>query len=469
MKKRYFLSNIRFSAFFFLLFILFGCMEEDKFHLNEGNKSISASIIEENLGTRTLLSDNPTNRKMEVYWKSGDAIGVFGSISGLNVLYQTEESAISKDGKTTEFSTTATAAEGGLTAYYPYQQGATATPDGVLHLTMPAIQKYVTGQTAIVQPDPLANIMAGKGKDGSIVFRNLFAILRVNIAGSDGQTVKKVLFTDLSGKPVSGKFSVSWNGDIPEAEFPETGSGNDLQIGLDCEDGVPLSSNSLTKFFLIVPARNYDKGFQIEFILSNGEKIIKTIGASAGKILLRNMLYPIGDMFPSQEDKVSYTLHEKASIITDERFDYIQSASLNPENHHLTIKVDEGFAPVIGEMILINQTSTSLPKGYVGKVKSISGTTVVLEPVTKITEIFEELSIGGPVWSGDGTAIPTGGYAIDLSQFVTSIETPDGKPVEFAVDGSSLSMQVPYTRAEAGFDTKFSSPTLSQLLRLMTR
>lgn len=444
-------------------------MEEDKFHLNEGNKSISASIIEENLGTRTLLSDNPTNRKMEVYWKSGDAIGVFGSISGLNVLYQTEESAISKDGKTTEFSTTATAAEGGLTAYYPYQQGATATPDGVLHLTMPAIQKYVTGQTAIVQPDPLANIMAGKGKDGSIVFRNLFAILRVNIAGSDGQTVKKVLFTDLSGKPVSGKFSVSWNGDIPEAEFPETGSGNDLQIGLDCEDGVPLSSNSLTKFFLIVPARNYDKGFQIEFILSNGEKIIKTIGASAGKILLRNMLYPIGDMFPSQEDKVSYTLHEKASIITDERFDYIQSASLNPENHHLTIKVDEGFAPVIGEMILINQTSTSLPKGYVGKVKSISGTTVVLEPVTKITEIFEELSIGGPVWSGDGTAIPTGGYAIDLSQFVTSIETPDGKPVEFAVDGSSLSMQVPYTRAEAGFDTKFSSPTLSQLLRLMTR
>lgn len=154
MKKRFFLSKVPFSTLFFLLFVLFGCMEEDKFSINEGNQSISASIIEESLGTRTLLSDNPTNRKMEVYWKADDAIGVFGSGSGSNISYQTQESAISKDGKTTEFSTTATAAEGSLTAYYPYQQGATVTPNGVLHLTMPATQKYVTGQTAIVQPDP---------------------------------------------------------------------------------------------------------------------------------------------------------------------------------------------------------------------------------------------------------------------------------------------------------------------------
>ena len=441
-------------------------MEEDKFSISEENQSISASIIEENLGTRTILSDNPTNRKMEVYWKSDDAIGVFGSSSGSNIRYQTQESAISKDGKSTVFKTTATAAEGDIIAYYPYQQGATATPDGVLHLTMPATQTYYTEHAGIVQPDPTVSIMAGKGEDGKINFRNLFSILRVNVAGSDGQTVKKVLFTDLSGKPVSGNFTVSWNGEVPQAEFPETGSGKDLQIEIDCKDGVALANNSLNKFYLIVPPRNYDKGFQIEFVLDNGEKIIKTIGATAGKILLRSVLYPIGDMFPNQEDKVNYTLDEKASVMSDERLDLITDASLDTASYELTLIVDNGFEPQENEMIIINKSSAALPNGYVGKVRSVSGSTVLLQPVTDITEVFEELSIGGPVWSSGAGAIETGGYAIDLSQYITSIETHDGKPIEFAVDGSAIYMQVPYTRAEAEFDDKFALPALNHTFEI---
>ena len=90
----------------------------------------------------------------------------------------------------------------------------------------------------------------------------------------------------------------------------------------------------------------------------------------------------------------------------------------------------------------------------------------MLEPVKDLTEIFEELSIGGPVWNSSGGAI-AGGYAIDLSQYITSIETPDGKPVEFAVDGSALYMQVPITRAEGEIDTKFSLPKLSHNFQLI--
>ena len=330
MKKRYFLTNIKFGTLLFLFFILFGCMEEDNFpsHHEEGNQRLSAHIVKESLATRTTLRDNPTNQKVEVKWKAGDAIGVFGSESGKNVRYQTSQSFISEDGKSTVFETTETAAVGDLTVYYPYQQGATFASGGMLQLTMPQTQSYNIEPTGIAQPDPAVNMMAGKGKDGTIAFRNLFAILRVNIAGSDEQVVKKVLFTDLSGKPVSGKFSVTWSGDIPKAEFPQTGSGKDLQIELDCGNGVALGNNSLTKFFLIVPARNYEKGFKVEFVLASGDKITKTIGATGGKILLRNMLYPIGDMFPSQDDKVSYKMHEKASVISEERYDFISKISL---------------------------------------------------------------------------------------------------------------------------------------------
>ena len=98
--------------------------------------------------------------------------------------------------------------------------------------------------------------------------------------------------------------------------------------------------------------------------------------------------------------------------------------------------------------------------------KSISGESVVLEPVTDITEVFEELSIGDPLWSTGGDAVPSGGYAIDLTRYITSIERPDGQPVEYAIAGSSISMEVPITRAEAGVDTKFSMPALGHTFKI---
>lgn len=463
MKTRYYLSNIKLGTLFFLLFMLFSCADEDNFSTHkDGNERLSATIVDKASNTRTTLRDNPTNQKVEVKWKAGDAIGVFGSQSGQNVRYQTQEGYISEDGKSTVFETTATAAEGNLTVYYPYQQGATTSPDGALHLTMPQTQLYSLEGTSITQPDATANMMAGKGKDGSIAFRNLFAILRINIAGSDGQVVNKVLFTDLSGKPVSGKFSVTWSGDMPQAEFADTGGGPDLQIELDCGDGVALGSNTLAKFFLIVPARNYRQGFRVEFVLASGEKITKTIGATAGKILLRNMLYPIGDMFPNQDDKVSYTLNDKASVMDDERYDLIDRATLDTNTYKLTLAVADGFAATKDEIIIINNVSTTLPEGYVGTVASVSGSTVVLEPVTDITQVFEELSIGAPIWNSNGTADEAGGYALDLSQYITSIETPDGRPIEYAVDGSTLYMDVPFTRSETDPESyKLSLPSVN--------
>jgi hypothetical protein len=466
MENRYLLSKTLFSLLFSLFFIFTGCSVEEHFSHEEADQLLSATIVEEKNGTRTTLSDDPTNRKVDVLWQHGDAIGVFGSASGTNVRFQTEEGAISSDGKSTVFETSETAPEGELTGYYPYQQGAALLSGGVLQLTMPATQSYDTNQTGVVRPDPAVNMMVGKGKDGNIAFRNLFAILRITIAGSDGESVKQVVFTDLSGKPVSGKFSVNWNDDLPEAVFPETGSNNDQRIILDCGDGISLLDQTLTKFYLIVPARNYSKGFQVEFILADGRKIVKTIGIAGGKNLQRNMLYPIGDLFPSQEDKISYKMHPKASVISEERYDLIRSASLNTENHTLTLKVEEGFAPQEDEMILINRTSADLPNGYVGKVKSISGESVVLEPVTDITEVFEELSIGDPLWSTGGDAVPSGGYAIDLTRYITSIERPDGQPVEYAIAGSSISMEVPITRAEAEVDTKFSMPALGHTFKI---
>ncbi|MBF6627250.1 MAG: hypothetical protein ITG04_01910, partial [Proteiniphilum sp.] len=91
---------------------------------------------------------------------------------------------------------------------------------------------------------------------------------------------------------------------------------------------------------------------------------------------------------------------------------------------------------------------------------------MILEPVTDITEVFEDLSIGDPLWSSGGVANPSGSYAIDLTQYITSIERPDGKPVEYSVAGSSISMEVPITRAEAEVDTKFSMPALSHTFKI---
>lgn len=108
MNKRNLFSGVLFSLLLSLFFSLPGCRDEDQPTFEMSGQQLSATIVEETAGTRTTLGDDPTNRKVDVLWHPGDAIGVFGNTGGSNVRFTTDGVAISQDGRTTVFETTET-------------------------------------------------------------------------------------------------------------------------------------------------------------------------------------------------------------------------------------------------------------------------------------------------------------------------------------------------------------------------
>lgn len=436
-----------------------GCEKE---HLNEGCReggSLKASIAVEKLKTRSLLIDNP-GINVDVSWIAGDEIGVNGSMSGSNIKFATAAADIFDGGKQADFKTTGTMPTGEVYAYFPYQSAASGS-GATLNLEFPAVQHHTLIDN-VPQPYAPANMMAAKGSGDNLVFRNMFSMLKVGISGTEENVVKQIVFSDLSGKPVSGAFTVSWTGDVPLAVFPESGSGSSLSITLDCGGGVPLTG--IRKFYMSVPARHYPDGFKIEFILDDGGSITKTVGASGGKTLSRSTLHVVGDSAPKYEE-IEYEVGEGVSFLSEERAEYIEDASVVPVSGKLMLYVGSGFDPKVGEKIIINETSDILPAGFAGKVTGVEAggdglKRVTLEPIEEITEIFDNLTIGGELWNSENEEIEGAGVELDLSSYVTRIETAKGEVIPFSRSGSTLNMSIPMTRTGVR-SYNFSTPYLT--------
>ena len=221
------------------------CTEQEQATPQGDPASLRVTISDDEAATRCIVIDNP-GIKLESFWK------------GL----------------------------GTLMAYYPYISNASQTGDGLV-LDFPAVQHYTT-VGGVPQPDSEVCFMAGKGSVGNgISFVNLMAVLKVGQAFESETQVRSVEFRDLSGAPVSGTFSVSFNGNIPEATF--TGSGTVLTLDLGAE-GQTAYEGSLFNIFLVVPARNYPKGFEITFVTVDGQQTVRTIGSREGKELKRSVV-----------------------------------------------------------------------------------------------------------------------------------------------------------------------------------
>ena len=436
--------------------------------------------------TKTVLKDDPGVR-MVSKWQDDDAVGIFGD-NASNSQYRIVSSSISADGKTAEFRPQSTALSGTLLAYSPYQDGVTRSGSSLI-VEFPASQQYaVSGNLS--GPDPAANILAGMGNgETGISFRPVAAILKIGQTFDEAVTLTGVEFRDLDGKAVSGKMKIT-PGNSPAAEI--TGSGQ--VITLSFGDGLALEAGEKRLLYMIVPARQYAKGFSLTFVTEDGSRSVKTVGAANGITLATGTVYPVGDITRySYLAGDSFKLKDGAMLVTPEKADMMKIVrrtthellDVNGNAIHLSDGVGYYHGPAlelivreelnleVGNYLIFEQDSDMLPAGGILKVMTAEALGGGYSKVYAISEAnvaapYSKLDVGGEMYDEDGNLDEDKGEILDLASYVTDIKDDEGKPVSFSMSPSGELLLSNESAAQLlGIETKgsvnpsFSLPALS--------
>lgn len=469
------------TALYYVLILLTatGCFHdsfepEPDSDLTDRNALSVTMVRETEPETRALLLDSP-GLKMESRWVEGDRLGVYGDKSGENVLYAVTEGNISYGGRTATFITGGQIPQGKLTAYYPYGGNVSVGSDGTIHTKFPATQAFVRPKN-VPAPDGSCYVMAGKGTKGEgVEMRNVMSLLKIGYIAPENQVITQVILKDLSGQPLNGSLDIAWDGNIPKGVV----SGGTDSITMDCPDGVLATGEDLTVFWMIVPPRDYPKGISVTFILKDGTPVEKTYGKTYGKTFLRNTVYPIGDVYNpviygSDQVKWEYKNPDgniivdgaKTDLIKDMRLykTYWQSRSGNGSVYlpTLSITVHKDFGGKVGDYVFFNEPSEILPDGFIGQIMEYESygqeASVIIKSVEDMSEPFSKLEIGTPIYAPDGSVIEGGGLELDLASRLERVETPDGQELPFDVEGDTLTLYEPPTRAVT--TSSYTSPRL---------
>lgn len=405
---------------------------------------LQAIISDDAAATRTIVIDNPGIR-MESFWTSDDQLGTFGEQSD-NTALMIDASTISQNGKSATFNSADGIPSGELLAYYPYMSGVSRSGD-VLQFSFPSTQHF-TQVGGVAQPDPKACVMVGKGSKGTgVSFQNVMAVLKIGQAFTEQTVLKRIEFRDLSGKPVCGSYSVDLSQNNPETSF----NGDGKVLALDLGNGLEIADGSLCVTFMVVPARQYPKGFELTFINADGKKTVRTIGTKNGKTLLRSVVHPVGDFGDySNLEGMTYELKPTAQIMTPDKLDMVTVTNkakgyvYDDDGNMVTVDgysplflpqlemiVHKDLNPQVGGWLIFNMPSDDLPQGGIYRITkcepSPDGQHFIVKtmPEPDFAKPFENLTIGKPLYDDAGNLQEDGGIDIDLAPYVKEIVERD--------------------------------------------
>ena len=157
-----------------------------------------------------------------------------------------------------------------------------------------------------------------------LAFKNLHAILKFAVTGD--KKLDRIVFHGNDNEGVAGSFSVDFaNDDFAKADFSAATA---KEIKLSCDKQLTAEPQT---FYMIVPARTYAKGYTVEFIADDGEKIAKSAGNGAEKTLKRATIYTLPTVdFKAQggsEATVDWLWQTTADLVSDVSLDEIAGAT----------------------------------------------------------------------------------------------------------------------------------------------
>lgn len=262
-------------VFFFLAAaaLLAGCAKEALTEKPEASTDKTVLTVGLPNEGKTYI-DDPAEGVRKVYWTNGDQIAANGvesvALSGLTPPGETHATFTFKERLDPPYFLA-----------YPVKIWADAR-----HVTLPAIQSYKSGNFA----DGMLP-MAGYSEDGSsATINHLCAILQIKIKRAISGTVDEdniiaVRFKGKNSEKVNGTFGIDYTKD-PITLATATGSTSEQEVRVVKSQAT--STSTAIEYYLVVPARTYENGFDIIVQDVNGHIMTKSKASSwtgeAGKL-----------------------------------------------------------------------------------------------------------------------------------------------------------------------------------------
>lgn len=220
--------------------------------------------------TKTGMSNHGDSYK--VYWQTGDKLAVFSGAEDEYSMFSLVSGENTSEGVFKGFLVPSDS----YSAIYPYEIVRTRTEDKV-ELSVDSVQKY-SADGLPVNSLP----MYACGKLGSLNFRLLGAILKIQLTGS--AILKSIMLSSNGDEAMAGDAVF----DLSEKTSPQLlfKDNRNKQIVLDC-DGVVLNESVQKDFYIVVPGHVFKEGFTL---------VVNTYSGSFTKILNHEVAFVNGEM-----------------------------------------------------------------------------------------------------------------------------------------------------------------------------
>ena len=229
--------------FFAVALVMFTVISCDKNEILPNNSLGDVITLSATIGTgdtKTSLGDN-----FSVLWSEGDAIAV---IQGNKIFkFSLVSGAGTTSGVFACLNYSGFKSSESFQAFYPYDCVSVNEWGNIIY-NVPSKQSYVENNFA-----PNVAPMAASGKIGeSLIFTNLFSVLKLQIKGNE--KVKEIDVVSMINMKMYGSAILSFPQDgVPSIERWESGV---RSVKLDCGDGVQLNNTDYTDFVIMIPPGN---------------------------------------------------------------------------------------------------------------------------------------------------------------------------------------------------------------------
>lgn len=221
--------------------------------------------------TKTILSEGET-----VNWLDDDFIAVIDN-SEMAETHCNKFTVVSGGSSTAYFKGSVPEDATEFYALYPYKN--TTVSDGVVSLSLPAIQTATLGSFA----DDLALMFAKADGSNVLNFKNVCSHIKFTLA-EDLTNIKSITLIGNKAEILAGPCSVKWNSGDPTVTV-SIDSDSETYVTLRNEDGTALTPGDY--YFTVLPV-NFEAGFTVILSDIDGNQIAKKTNAAYGQIKTRN-------------------------------------------------------------------------------------------------------------------------------------------------------------------------------------